>query len=392
MKSFKLLLVAVTMTPVLTLAETTVPLIAGGGTVTSESIVGDVIVSNDGSALNITYQIDSALIYDPDAPSIANEGKWCITETHTEVGDSLESFPLTNAKKGEDWGSPKIGHFAYSDEYEYVSSAEVIVNPIPDNGGNVVIGAHAVVKQFNLEPDLLAEFQDDIKFRTQMNMEVWPATNTYLVARITEAVESPRLNSEYHSWCIDPNHPIMPYADYVGVYAVSSYDRELVDPQLGDEHYDYVNEHIENTENLPKVNFMLNQRHDGAYDDYSMCDFQQALWVVTNNQYGPEGSCPSHTPANVDAIVADAEAGGTYNTEGDYYFKPECGDIMAVVMLGNPNDTEQAGIQTVIIHIDVPCKGVWGDETAWGGLYKGTETINRFVSSNWAMWFEHEIE
>jgi hypothetical protein len=103
------------------IADVTAALWAGNGAIH----VGSVTVSNDGSALNVTYDITL--------------GGWLIAETHVAVGESVEDIPQTNS------GNPKIGHFDSSSEHD--PGVITVTHTIPLDGmtGTIVIAAHAVV-------------------------------------------------------------------------------------------------------------------------------------------------------------------------------------------------------------------------------------------------------
>ncbi len=389
MKNFRFLLAAAAMTPVLALSgTTTVDLIAGGGgIVTPDKVIGNVIASDDGTNLNVKYEIANP--YLPGGTPASNDGTWRIIKTHTHAGDSLASFPLTNK------GAPKIGGFSDNpDEHEGVASVErPLAIPTP-NDGTLTIGAHAEVEQMTAVPDYLAlaEENSNIKLPQEVNLTVAAGTVTYLRALIESNDD---LNGFYeHSWCIDPEHPISGGVKYSTVWAVSSYDGNFTEYMSGGPFDGYIGEHIENPLNLDVVNYIINEFDDNKYldeneDPVHMCNIQQALWMVTNNKYG---TCNDWDEDITEEIVSDALVNGQ-----DY--KPGCDDEMVIVLIGDPAEGSSThDIQTVIVHIPVPCKETWGEETAWGGEYdkEGTlKTINRFIDKkkggNWFMWFEHEL-
>jgi|GEM_PF-1497108 len=91
--------------------------------------VGEVIVTHDLLNIYVTYVI--------------SEPGWCITETHMHVAAEASGIPQT--KKG----NPKVGHFEYSGQHDCITEYTYTV-PIQWNAGvEVVVAAHAVVKNDN---------------------------------------------------------------------------------------------------------------------------------------------------------------------------------------------------------------------------------------------------
>jgi len=92
--------------------------------------VGTVSVWDDGSDLHVKYE---------------TTGGWVMTETHLEVADSLEGFPLT--KKG----NPIPGHFTYSADHNppVTVHQEVIDITKFTAGPELFIAAHAAVEKLS---------------------------------------------------------------------------------------------------------------------------------------------------------------------------------------------------------------------------------------------------
>lgn len=105
---------------------TTVRLLAGQ---TIES--GVVIVENDGTELCVRYE---------------TSGGWLITETHLDIRLSLADIPQTKA------GNPKVGHFAFSHEFNDPVSTDEYCFSLAElgytTGAELVIAAHASVERW----------------------------------------------------------------------------------------------------------------------------------------------------------------------------------------------------------------------------------------------------
>ncbi len=106
-------------------SEKTVDLFAG-----QHTNVGSVNVFDDGDYLIVTFT--------------TIEG-WYITETHVDIQTDPDDFPLTKS------GNPKVGQFAYSDEYDYVEDVILEIEDIWD-GATLYVAAHAVVVEIEEGP------------------------------------------------------------------------------------------------------------------------------------------------------------------------------------------------------------------------------------------------
>lgn len=126
--------------------------------------VGFVDISNDGTNLYVTYQLDVA--------------GWRIIETHVAVGDSLAAIPRNKA------GNPKIGLFEFSMTHDpgVITWTETIPLGSWAAGKDLVIAAHAVVQKvtkFTDPPVLLAtENIHPVAGATQMPANIYKITTT----------------------------------------------------------------------------------------------------------------------------------------------------------------------------------------------------------------------
>ena len=378
MKNFKLLMAVAAMTPILTLAEApylTTDLTAGGGQGHGTDI-GDVVVTNGDTKISVQYIIENAvdLALPPSHPD--NLNKWCMTGYHVDIQNEVGDIPQT--KKN----SPKIGHFGYSSEtVPYCTGATVEVPNTWETGDVVAIAAHAEVKKLvGYEADLALEGMWSPNLPEQVDLMIRPGVSTYFQAYISNSNELE--NKVYQSWCIDAAHDIGLGITYQNVYAVSSYDPEIMDPNSP--YATYIAQHIQHPEYLGVVNYMVNMRESGEYpyNVSGVCNFQRAIWQIVS---GMDRSC--NTDASNDTVIADIITDAMEHVD----FEPVCGEKMVIMMFGDPDDVaeqDQANLQTSFIDIPVPCKGVWEDETAWGGPYPGI----RFNDKDWSIWFNYEIQ
>ena len=123
---------------------------------------GDVTVINDGTTLLITIQTQDG---------------WQLSESHLQIGESLDDFPLT--KKG----NPKVGNFDYQrqynpfvteDTYEFLL-ADLDLEP----GDNITFAVHTVVVQTNSDGEIIEEetaWKQGERFVQKGN---WAMYNTY---------------------------------------------------------------------------------------------------------------------------------------------------------------------------------------------------------------------
>ncbi|MBW6470696.1 MAG: hypothetical protein K0A90_05680 [Methanosarcinaceae archaeon] len=90
-------------------------------------LMGNVTVSNDGTNLTVTYNLDES---------------WMMTEAHLSVGNTSDDIPQAT-------GNPTPGQFEYKESFDEGVSTYTFVIPleeIPGNDGDIVIAAHADVE------------------------------------------------------------------------------------------------------------------------------------------------------------------------------------------------------------------------------------------------------
>ncbi|OFW52426.1 MAG: hypothetical protein A2V75_09390 [Actinobacteria bacterium RBG_16_70_17] len=92
--------------------------------------VGDVIVTNDGTNVYVTYTLDSG---------------WCMTESHLAVSTSLSGIPQTKTH------NPIPGQFAYGNYHDPCATSDTFTIPLVDIGAfpssTLYIAAHAKVSE-----------------------------------------------------------------------------------------------------------------------------------------------------------------------------------------------------------------------------------------------------
>jgi len=101
------------------------PLIAG-----RKTAVGSVTVSNDDQNLYVEF---------------STENDWSIAETHLQVGESLDDFPLAGRQ-----GNPVPGKFDYKDRHDPLTTSYEYTIPLGDwePGDVLMIAAHASVERW----------------------------------------------------------------------------------------------------------------------------------------------------------------------------------------------------------------------------------------------------
>lgn len=319
--------------------------------------VGSVSVYNNTDNLFVTYRIDDTLAFDPSAPlDEAQVGKWCITQTHTDVQDAWENIPQTRK------GNPIPGKFGYKNGGGYCKASTII--EVENNwitGNEVDIAAHAdVQKLISVEADLPG-FKAALPVQVSMKV-AYPGGDSYFNTSIFDTV----LEGIYDGWCIDIGHTINPGTEYTADVYSSYEDYEVLDTI----------ENIDKPENLDLVNYIINN-YTGDNNPNTMCDIQKAIWTVVDDD--PVAGCGSYNQDRVDEIVADAEVNGED-------FVPACDAFAAVILVPVPVPSAQA----TIIPVRMECKGVWESETAWGGDFYNEET--KFPGSSWGFYFPYTIQ
>jgi len=90
------------------------------------TVMGNVTVSNDGTNLTVTYNLDES---------------WMMTEAHLSVGNTSVDIPQME-------GNPTPGQFEYKESFDEGVSTYTFEIPLEDipNDGDIVIAAHAAVE------------------------------------------------------------------------------------------------------------------------------------------------------------------------------------------------------------------------------------------------------
>lgn len=188
----------------------------------------------------------------------------------------------------------------------------------------------------------------------------------------TTVADGSILDGAYNGFCVDTDHTIRPGRQYtMDVY--SSYE----DLPAGT---------VEFPENLPQVNYILNQdyvgqtAYDGAGNDigvYTYGDVQRAIWSLIEDNQSTAG-LGSWSQARVDIILAEAALFGLD-------FDPACEEQVAVILIPtdeNGNTTGQVTLaQVTLIELDIPCDTT--DETAWGIADDGSFTLFSQKGKGW---------
>jgi hypothetical protein len=324
-------------------------LIAGGGNEKSAIDVGDVLVWNDDNYLYVKY-----VIIDETSDDLLDN--WYITETHLHVGESLAEFPLTPTD------NPKVGHFEYSGEHDFVTEVLYEIPNEWDQDDTVYIGAHAVVEQLTGLDALHALLPDDVDATVYYSV---PNKDSYFDTYVSGGGF---LAGTYDGWCIDTYHRISPGNEYQ-MLVLSSYE-------------DIPEGVVDYPENLDLVNWVINQDwltmispSDGRL--YTWSDVQRAIWELIEDNPAGTGLgtwYPDHVAEILDAAYTYGE---NYVPGGD------CNDKVAIILI--PVNGQQVTIaQVTFIEVQVPCGTV--DETAWGFGPEFTE------GRSWAMYFLYTVQ
>jgi len=308
--------------------------------------VGDVIVTNDGDNIYVTYEI--------------LEAGWGMMESHLHVAAELSGIPQT--KKG----NPKIGKFNYKSSHDMAVKYTYVVPITWPVGSTVAIAAHAVVA-YNYLGVISGNLPDGALLR--------PALGGHYSYFNSSVFEGGLLNgADYEGWCIDAGNGITPYPYYtyynpprpdytVNVYSSYGSDLGLV-----------VQGNVDNIENMDILNWVLNQdfvnKQSTCCGAYTKGDVQRVIWELIDDKPANAG----HNPARVAEIMDLALKYG----EG---YVPQCDEFMAVIL--EPVDQSQVTIVEMAVSALIDeCE--WGEETAWAaGL--------PFPGNSWAMYFQHTV-
>jgi hypothetical protein len=307
----------------------TTKMIAGGGKYDEKCTgeeVGNVTVEEDAAGnVTVTYSI--------------TEPGWMIDVTHLYVGVE-DGIPSNNK------GNPKIGHFPYSKDHNPAVSSYTVTIPAEDVPDNYVIAAHAGVSKS--AEDCACESLPETGNITLSH----PGTSSYMDAHLTNAGS---YDGTYPVWCIDVGHPINSNdgTEYVvDAYCVNGDDISFLSEGS--------NPHIDKPENLPIINWIINQNYIGTPSscggNFTFGDVQRAIWEVIDNTPVTNG-LGGWSQCRVDEIIAAAEAAGSEASE----FDPATENMMAVILV--PSDDAQV----LLYMTPIDCEGA--SETAWGYGY-----------------------
>jgi hypothetical protein len=267
---------------------------------------------------------------------------------------------------------------------------DTIGPPIHNWTGNFLfLAVHGIAQQWGCDPEFLAAVLPDeailVVTRAADETDAPEPDLAYFSEVLISSLPSPTvLDGSYLGWCVDIDSEISGGYLYVsGVF--SSYGS--IPPGL-----------LDNPENLPLVNYILNQDIVGQSSScdgvYTYGDVQQAIWYFLEGgrsgdpeyaySLGPWSQC------RVNEIVADA----TNNGED---FVPGCGECVGVIIIPEasaPEDVRQAVL--------VMLCGPGGDETVWAGftapdrlpptppaLPAGDTYGFQFPGKNWALYITY---
>lgn len=314
-------------------------------------LVGEIHVWNDDSNLYVKY-----VITDTD---------WWLTETHVHVGFTLDDFPLT--KKG----NPQVGHFDYQTTHDCVTEYTYTI-PFGPWGcdDTVLIGTHAVVETLcGYEDPVYDPGYFEANLPNQVTFKVtYPVGGGQAYFPNTYVYGLPGGDINIYGWCVDTDNVIYQNTVYTA-NLYSSYEAS----SLG--------AYVEYPENLPMVNWILNQGYIGQISPgcggvYTYGDVQRAIWSLVEDTQSTSG-LGSWSQCRVDEILAAASTHGA--------FEPECGDIIGIILV--PVGGQQVLVaQAILGEYAFPCyeEPIYCDETAWAGP-------NDFGGNSWATYFEYTI-
>jgi hypothetical protein len=259
-----------------------IPLVLEG-----EGAVGEVIVVNEGSEVNITYNI--------------TEDGWCLDSTQVHVGlgavPALEDF--TYQHEGLDCLT--------------TDSFTVAGNAGADLTVAIAAGIHQDARTDN---SALTTFNG----RATENV-AHPGGDSYFNTTV-----SGDITGTFDGFCIDVTRGISTGPTYNSTIW-SSYDPNFPDGLIGYK------------ENLDLVNYIINQ--DYTAHGYTYGDVQRAIWTVIGPKLSTSG-LGSWNQSRVDRILEDV------NTNGDG-FVPDCeGGVVAMVLEPTKPNGTTAGQVTII--------------------------------------------
>lgn len=297
---------------------------------------------------------------------LETENSWALTEIHVDVQTDPNLFPMTKS------GSPKVGHFAYSDIFdpsENVMYYETACIPVPlankSYDGPVFISVHAVVCGGIVgyeDPDL-TDFSSSLP-ETGGLIVTYPGSASYFDANISGTGTT--LEGTFESWCLDLGHYIYPNLPYQAEFVSGIYGNNLEGI-------------IGKPENIEFVNYLLNQEYIGTtvpdHGEITWIDIQVAIWHLIENEENLDLIPLPYNKEKIDWILNDVFSNGSG-------FVPGCGEVGAVILI--PTDSSGAtNAQIIMIPVPITCTPVYGGcETAWSKGYG-------FPGNNWAMFFKY---
>lgn len=337
-------------------SESPIDLIAG-----QHTVVGQLLIETNtaNECINITYKLDDE-----------DEGDWYLTEVHLHLTTDPNEIPMNRA------GNPMIGHFEYNfplDIDDQVKEFELpVCIPIPeDENGNpvnsVFIAAHGVacnkVAVLHETPDF-EQFCASLPETADLTV-VDDRVLGYFTSTITDGGW---LDGEYPGWCLSRIITIP--------RGVLLDDFEIVcslDPNL--EAYGIV----DYPENMPLVNYILNQNYIGKIVDVESADkkiramdVQCAIWELIDESGAPE----VYMNDKVQWILEDVEANSPD-------FVLECGSYVGIILVPPRNEDGSLTTQVSMISVPLSCESYeYECETIWA---EGFE----FPGNNWAMFFKY---
>ncbi len=314
-------------------------------------VVGKIRVEPGPDYLDITYIIE--------------EGAWWLKEVHLAAERNHNALPQNRP------GNPMIGLFPYKATFDPVVKTHTFRVPAK-MGGLYYIAAHAVLLGNSEWKPVIEELNALLPESATLTVQ-YPATGStsYFKSTVTNGGI---LDGTYEGWCIDTDNTINNNTAYT-VKVYSSLDGN----------FDFLGL-VDKPENLPLVNFILNQNYVGqsipGLGVITYGDVQRAIWELIDNNPVTNG-LGSWSLQRVNWIITEAIARG-------FDFVPGCGNVIAVVLVPVGLDGQPVNVQITIAQITInsfpvecgPPATFDMHETAWGrGL--------NFKGRNWAMYFPY---
>jgi len=334
--------------------------------------VGSVTVSDDGTNLIVEYNIDV-------------DG-WFIVKAH-----------LYADKKAPKKAAP--GNFPFHSEPIHATSYTFTI-PLAElgveSGEDLFIATHALV---NNENNILGYMDAEGNMYAEQAFETVCPTLGDIAAALPELptgvtvqysnglftfiVEEGPLAGTYTGYCIDNGHYIWPqgYGGLNGDYEMNMYSSYEPLPESITTAYDQfgqknVNPNIDNPENLPLVNWVINNR-----DGFNDTEVQHVIWNLVDDE---KPALTAHEKELFDAATVDADADGIFDNLG---FVPANGEQLAIILqpvdpLDNTNGQVTIGQVTIgqvtfaslgLACVDVPLYDpIFQEETGWAIPEGGT--------------------